>query len=49
MNHFKYNIQKKEILAKRQDYFNELTQLKNDLDKFTKTSLNEVALIQKFN
>ena len=47
MHHFKYNIEKKEILAKRQNYFNELTELKSDFDKFTNTSLNEVALIQK--
>ena len=47
MHHFKYNLEKKEILAKRQDYFDELTTLKNDLEKFTNTALNEVALIQK--
>lgn len=47
MHHFKYNIEQKEILAKRQDYYEELTTLKNDLDKFTNTALNEVVLIQK--
>jgi hypothetical protein len=47
MHHFKYNLEKKEILAKRQDYFDELNTLKNDLEKFTNTALNEVALIQK--
>lgn len=47
MHHFKYNLEKKEILAKRQDYYDELTTLKNDLEKFTNTALNEVTLIQK--
>jgi hypothetical protein len=47
MHHFKYNIEKKEILAKRQAYIDELTTLKNDLEKLTNTSLNEISLIQK--
>jgi len=47
MHHFKYNIEKKEILAKRQAYIDELTTLKNDLEKLTNTSLNEKSLIQK--
>jgi len=47
MHHFKYNIIKKEILAKRQDYFKELTEQKLNLDQFTNKSLNEVALMQK--
>ena len=47
MHHFKYNLEKKEILAKRQDYYDELTTLKNDLEKFTNAALNEVVLIQK--
>ena len=47
MHHFKYNIEKKEILLKRQAYIDEISMLKNDLEKLTNRQINEFSLIQK--